>query len=76
MAGRERIVLRRPRRIDADQAPAPMSWMQRLRRVFAIDIEACPDCGGTLRVIACTRDGAAWRYLVSSKVRVRRTKSN
>ena len=23
------------------------------RRVFAIDIETCPKCGGTLRVIAC-----------------------
>jgi len=30
-----------------------MSWMQRLKRVFAIDIEACPECGGKLRVIAC-----------------------
>jgi hypothetical protein len=28
--------------------------MQRLKRVFAIDIETCPDCGGTLRVIACS----------------------
>ncbi|MEJ2255660.1 MAG: hypothetical protein P8X98_01410 [Woeseiaceae bacterium] len=24
--------------------------MQRLKRVFAIDTETCPDCGGTLRV--------------------------
>jgi rRNA maturation protein Nop10 len=31
--------------------------MQRLKRVFAIDIETCPKCGGTLRVIACTHDG-------------------
>jgi hypothetical protein len=30
--------------------------MQRLKRVFAIDIETCPDCGGTLRVIACIED--------------------
>jgi len=28
--------------------------MQRLKRVFAIDIETCPVCGGTLRVIACS----------------------
>jgi hypothetical protein len=28
-------------------------WAQRLKRVFAIDIESCPDCGGKLRVIAC-----------------------
>ena len=33
--------------------PAPMSWMQRLKRVFHIDIEHCGVCGGTLRVIAC-----------------------
>ena len=30
-----------------------MSWAQRLKRVFAIDIECCPDCGGKLRAIAC-----------------------
>ena len=30
-----------------------MNWMQRLKRVFHIDIERCRACGGTLRVIAC-----------------------
>ena len=30
-----------------------MTWMQRLKRVFAIDIETCTKCGGKLRVIAC-----------------------
>jgi hypothetical protein len=30
--------------------------MQRLKRVFAIDIETCSDCGGTLRVIACIEE--------------------
>ena len=29
-----------------------MTWAQRLRRVFAIDIESCRQCGGRLRVIA------------------------
>jgi len=33
-----------------------MSWVQRLERVFAIDIETCPDCGGKLRVIACIEE--------------------
>ena len=33
--------------------PAPMRWMQRLKRVFHIDIEHCGVCGATLRVIAC-----------------------
>ena len=27
-----------------------MTWMQRLKRVFAIDIATCPKCGGKLRV--------------------------
>ena len=30
--------------------------MQRLKRVFAIDIETCPECGGKVRVIACIED--------------------
>jgi len=33
-----------------------MNWMHRLKRVFAIDIETCPECGGTSRVIACIED--------------------
>lgn len=49
-----RIVPHRTRdKIDAVQPAPPMSWMQRLKRVFAIDIETCPECGGKLRVIAC-----------------------
>jgi hypothetical protein len=32
--------------------------MQRLKRVFAIDIETCSDRGGTLRVIACIEEPA------------------
>ena len=32
---------------------ALMSWMQRLKRVFHVDIEHCGVCRGTLRVIAC-----------------------
>ncbi len=33
---------------------APMSWMQRLRRVFDIDLRSCPRCGGHVRVIAAS----------------------
>jgi len=35
----------------ADCSPN-LSWAQRLKRVFAIDIETCRQCGGRLRVIA------------------------
>jgi len=39
-------------RVDADKPLAPMAWVQRLKRVFAIDIETCPHFGGTLRLVA------------------------
>jgi len=35
---------------------AAMTWAQRLKRVFNIDIETCPKCGGAVRVIACIED--------------------
>jgi hypothetical protein len=54
---RARIVPRRPQgRVEQDKPLAPMTWAQRLKRVFAIDIETCPDCGGRLRVIACIEE--------------------
>src|SRR5690606_14955834 len=33
-----------------------MTWMQRLKRVFAIEIETCQRCGGKLEVIASIED--------------------
>lgn len=42
--------------VDDDKPLAPMNWAQRLKRVFAIDIEKCAECGGKLRVIACIED--------------------
>ena len=33
-------------------APASMSWARLLKRVFEIDIKHCPQCGGTLKIIA------------------------
>ena len=35
---------------------ASMSWAQRLKRVFGIDLETCPACGGAVRIIACIED--------------------
>jgi hypothetical protein len=45
---------------DEPQTPAErrasMSWAQRLKRVFHIDIETCRECGGAMKVIACIED--------------------
>ena len=35
-----------------------MTWAQRLKRVFRIDIETCEHCGGAVKVIACIDDPA------------------
>jgi hypothetical protein len=29
-----------------------MSWARRLKRVFELDLEHCPNCGGELKIIA------------------------
>jgi hypothetical protein len=33
-----------------------MTWVQRLKRVFNIDVEICSRCGGAVKVIADTSD--------------------
>ncbi len=33
-----------------------MTWAQRLKRVFNIDIETCKTCGGHVKIIACIED--------------------
>ena len=35
---------------------AAMTWIQRLRRVYAIDVSVCPKCGGALKVLAVITD--------------------
>ena len=32
--------------------PARISWARLLKRVFQIDLEHCPNCGGELKIIA------------------------
>ena len=49
----------------AHGAPARMGWARLLKRVFDIDLEHCPQCGGDLKIIAApsTRSGQASRSL-------------
>jgi hypothetical protein len=35
---------------------ASMTWAQRLKRVFGIDIVTCAVCGGAMRILACIED--------------------
>ena len=54
----------KPKATDEGQQQTPterrasMSWAQRLKRVFNIDIETCGKCGGAMKVTACTEDPA------------------
>ena len=41
-----------------------MSWMQRLKRVFNIDIETCERCGGHVKVIASIEDPAIIEHIL------------
>lgn len=35
-----------------------MTWAQRLRRFFRIDVEICRKCGGAVKIIACIDEEA------------------
>ncbi len=43
---------------DAHGAPARMNWARLLKRVFGIDLEHCPQCGGALKIIAAIEEPA------------------
>ena len=48
-----RVVEERP---SPAERRASMTWAQRLKRVFNINIETCSVCGGAMKVIACIED--------------------
>ncbi len=56
--GKVVYTLKTPYRNGTRACPAlsGMTWAQRLKRVFNIDIEVCGRCGGSVRVIACIED--------------------
>lgn len=42
-----------------------MTWAQRLKRVFNIDIETCGQCGGAVKVIASIEDPLVIQKILS-----------
>lgn len=52
--------VKKAKALDERETPAErrasMTWAQRLKRVFNIDIETCGECGGAVKVIACIED--------------------
>lgn len=60
-----------------EQTPVPhhvaMTWAQRLKRVFNIDVETCRACGGRARVIACIEDPQVIKKILAHLVKKART---
>ena len=53
---RERLpALLAPRSAESPRRPRRLAWADLLRRVFAIDVLRCPDCGGRLRILTALR---------------------
>jgi hypothetical protein len=50
--------------VEGDSPTAPLTWAERLKRVFEIDITVCPHCGGTLRFIADVTDPEVIRTIL------------
>lgn len=42
-----------------------LSWAELLRRVFAIEILICPNCGGKMKLLAAVIEGAAIRKILT-----------
>ena len=61
-------VKRGRRDAEATHEPAPhlsMTWAQRLKRVFKIDIETCGHCGGAVKVIASIEEPAVIKQILA-----------
>lgn len=50
--------------------PRNWTWAALMRRAFALDVLACPRCGGRLRVIATVEDPVAVRQILAARRRV------
>jgi hypothetical protein len=63
---------RRSAETTDEPAPAPhvsMTWAQRLKRVFKIDILTCEHCGGPVKVIASIEDPVVIKKILNHLAR-------
>jgi hypothetical protein len=56
----------------AHEAPARMGWARLLKRVFDIDFEHCPQCGGDFKIIAAIEEPAVIVKIFWACLRARR----
>ncbi|MDA0791416.1 MAG: hypothetical protein O2780_18420 [Proteobacteria bacterium] len=56
-----------------ESARSPLTWAQRLKRVFDLDMRLCPNCGGRLRVIADVTDPVVIDKILSRWARTARS---
>jgi hypothetical protein len=47
-----------------DEKRRAMSWAQRLKRVFGMDVTACVHCGGAVKIVASVEDPQAIRAIL------------
>jgi hypothetical protein len=59
-APRERAAETSSENAQAQGAPARISGVRLLKRVF--DFEHCPNCGGSLKIIACPEPSSKGRH--------------
>jgi hypothetical protein len=55
----------RPDGVGEKRPPRAWSWAALMRRAFAIDVLACPHCGGRLRLIATLHDAVVIRKILA-----------
>jgi len=54
------------RRLSTVRTPRRrLTWAELLKRVFAIDVLTCPDCGGRRKLIALIQDGPLVRKILA-----------
>ncbi len=48
--------------------PARISWARLLKRVFELDLEHCPNCGGELKIIAAILEQPVIEKILQGKI--------